>query len=192
MTSATRLWLCATAGNIVAARATTTAMIARCTSRMRASGRADDRLKHAVIEYVAPRRRAVHRAPPPQRAACELHLPISRDHRFAVGAGLLQPVRGELVADFLEAGGELGARLKDLHALLRNLLVVPLGLVLPRLPAARLRRRGRLQERLLRRLVECFERSLVHEGDVLRDPRLRVVEVVERLPDLRVVAGGAR
>ena len=45
-----------------------------------------------------------------QASALSSHLLVGVDHRLAVGAGLLQPVRGELLADLLEAGRELRAR----------------------------------------------------------------------------------
>src|SRR3954462_8553013 len=65
-----------------------------------------------------------------------LHLLVRVDHRLSFGAGALQPVGGELLADLLEALFQCLARLQHLHALLGDLLVVPLGLALPDLPAA--------------------------------------------------------
>ena len=38
-------------------------------------------------------------------------------------------------------------------------------------------------------LAQCVERALVDDDRVLRQPRLRVVEVLDVLVDLRVVAG---
>src|SRR5205085_12080879 len=100
------------------------------------------------------------------------HLFIRVHHRLAVGAGLLEPIGGELLADLLEAGGERGGGRLHLHALGLELLEIPVRLLLPDLPAARLGGRGRLADRVLRRLVEAIERRLVDERDVLRDPGL--------------------
>src|SRR5690349_23062080 len=86
--------------------------------------------------------------------AARLHLLVRVDDPLPVGAGLLQPVLRELVADLLEAGGERVARGLHLHALGLELVEIPARLVLPGLPAARFRGRGGFQDRLLGRLVE--------------------------------------
>src|SRR5436190_12537708 len=120
------------------------------------------------------------------------HLLIRLDNRLPFRAGALEPVGGELVADLLEAIFQGLARLQHLHAFFGDLLVVPLGLALPNLPAAVLGDLRHLQDRLLGRLVERVERRLVDQGDVARDPGARVVEVGERLPHLGIVTGRAR
>src|SRR5690349_6871675 len=120
-----------------------------------------------------------------------LHLLVRVDHRLSFGAGALQPIGGELLADLLEPVFQGLARLEHLHALLGDLLVVPLGLGLPDLPAAILGDLRHLQHHFLGRLVERVERRLVDEGDVARNPGARVVEVGERLPHFGIVAGCA-
>src|SRR5262249_55670300 len=42
----------------------------------------------------------------------------------------------------------------------------------------------RVEDRFLRRLVERVERRLVHEGDILRNPGLRIVEMRHAFPGL--------
>src|SRR5215208_3790674 len=101
-----------------------------------------------------------------ERGSKSSHLLVRFDDRLSVGAGLLQPIGGDLLADLLEAGGERGARRLHLHALGLELVEVPLRLVLPHLPAARLGGCGGLEDRLLRRLVERVEGRLVDEGVV--------------------------
>src|SRR5204863_8593804 len=79
------------------------------------------------------------------------HLLIRVDHRLPFGAGALEPVGGELLTDLLEAVFQDLARLEHLHALLGDLVVVPLGLALPNLPAAILGDLRHLQDGLLAR-----------------------------------------
>src|SRR4051794_2707454 len=73
---------------------------------------------------------------PKLRSALASHLPIRLHHGLPFGAGALQPIGGELLADLLEARFQRRARLQHLHALLGDLLVIPLGLAVPDLPAA--------------------------------------------------------
>src|SRR5258708_69616 len=89
------------------------------------------------------------------------HLLIRVHHRLPFGAGALEPVGGELIADLLEAVFQCLARLQHLHTLLGDLLVIPLGLALPNLPAAILGDLRHLQNRLLVRLLGRAQRRLV-------------------------------
>jgi hypothetical protein len=59
-------------------------------------------------------------------------------------------------------------------------------------PAARFGGGRDLEQSILGRLVEPIKRRLVHQRHVLRQPRLRVVEILHSLPSLGVVAGGDR
>ena len=79
----------------------------------------------------------------------------------------------------------------DDHAVLAQLLVVPLGLLVGHLPASRLGRGRRPEQRILRRLVERVEGLLIDDHRVLRQPGLGVVEILDVLESLGVEAGGA-
>src|SRR6266567_9003156 len=67
------------------------------------------------------------------RAQQASHLLIGIHDRLPVGAGLLEPVGGELLADLLEAGGKGIARRQHLHALGLELVEVPIAFGLPQL-----------------------------------------------------------
>src|SRR5437879_4548753 len=64
----------------------------------------------------------------PGRGTRLSHLLIRVHDRLPFGAGALQPIGGQLLADLLEAVFQCLARLQHLHALFGDLLVVPLGL----------------------------------------------------------------
>src|SRR4029453_504700 len=83
---------------------------------------------------------------------------VGLDHFLAFFAGLALPFREHDVADATQVGRQLVGRLDDGHAVLLELLDVPAVLLLGKLPAARLGVRRRLEQRLLRRLVERVER----------------------------------
>src|SRR5665213_4221673 len=87
-----------------------------------------------------------------------LHRAIGVDHTLAVVAGLLLPFGEHEVANLAQVGGELRAGLDDFHAVRLQLVEVPAVLFLGDLPAARFRCGARLEDRGLRRLVECVER----------------------------------
>src|SRR5438067_2092443 len=91
------------------------------------------------------------------------HLLIGIHHGLPFRAGALEPVGGELLADLLETVFQGLARLQHLHAFFGDLLVVPLGLALPNLPAAVLGDLRHLHDRILGGLVERVERRLVDQ-----------------------------
>src|SRR6185437_5775088 len=109
--------------------------------------------------------------------ALRAQLPVDIDDGLAVTAGPGQPLSGETLADLMQAGLQGAARRQDFHPAGGKLLAVPFGLVLRSPPAAHFRGGGNFEQRVLRGLVEPLERRLVDEGDVLREPRLGIVEV---------------
>src|SRR5262245_33230123 len=116
--------------------------------------------------------------------ALRAELLVGVDHGLAVGARLGEPLRGEALADQLQAGLQGLARRQYFQAVGGELLAVPFVLFLRPRPAARFGGGGNLEQRILRRLVEPIKGRLVHQGDVLREPGLRVVEIGHGLPRL--------
>src|SRR5262249_48452571 len=116
-------------------------------------------------------------AGPRSVAALRAELLVGVDHGLAVGASLGEPFCGEALADLLQAGLQGLARRQHFQAVGGELLAVPLVLFLRPPPAARFGGGGNLEQRVLRRLVEPIEGRLVDQGDVLREPGLRVVEI---------------
>src|SRR4029077_4355433 len=82
----------------------------------------------------------------------DLVLFVGCDHRFAVSACLLQPIGGELFADFLQTGLQRRPRRQHFHAVRLELVEIPTTLVLPHFPTALFRRGGRLEPRVLCRV----------------------------------------
>src|SRR5919201_5199314 len=114
---------------------------------------------------------------------------VGIQHRLALGASPLEPVRGQLLPNLLETVPELWPRRLHLHSLGPELVDVPQRLLRCDLPASLFRRSGSFQQCMLLALIEGGKSGLVHDDDVLRDPGMKVVPVAHRLPDLDVVAG---
>ena len=114
---------------------------------------------------------------------------VSGDHGLTFGAGLFRPIGRQLLADFLETGLQRRRWRKHLHLVGLKLFEIPLRLLFRELPAAFFGDRRRLQDRILGRLVERVKSRLVHEGYVLRNPGLRIIEVRYGFLGLAVVAG---
>src|SRR5262249_33571577 len=157
------------------------------------------RLTGRLMRFKGARRKTA--GPPPIFSNCALaichralraELPVGVDHRLAVGPRLGEPFCGEALADLLQATLQGLARRQYFQTVSGELLTVPLVLILRPPPAARFGGGGNLEQRILRGLVEPIKGRLVHQGDVLREPRLRVVEIGHGLPCLAVVAGGDR
>src|SRR6266550_3002080 len=138
----------------------------------------------AALYSVSSRRRITS---PSAAQAHASHFLVRVDYGLAVRAGLFGPLRCHRIADLLELAGERRRGWSDGHAVLGQLLQIPLGFFLGELPAARFGIGGGLQHRVLSRLVERRERLLVDEHDVLRQPGLRIIEILHLLPCLGVV-----
>src|SRR5262249_8608987 len=115
------------------------------------------------------------RGPPISRLALRAGPPVGVDQGRAVGAGLGEPLRGEALADLLQARLQGLARRQYFQPVGDELLAVPLVLILRHPPAARFGGGGDLEQRILRRLFEAIQSRLVYQGHVLLQPRLPVV-----------------
>src|SRR5262249_25150469 len=111
-----------------------------------------------ILATVGPRSAPTLRAEPP----------VGVDHGLAVGAGLGEPLRGEALADLLQARLQCVARRQYFQPVGGELLAVPLVLILRHPPAARFGGGGDLEQRILRRLVEAIKTRPVYQGHVLR------------------------
>src|SRR5260221_4159393 len=114
------------------------------------------------------------------------------EDRLALCTGFLRPLIGHLLADLLEFGGELRRGLHDLDSARSHRLYVAFVLGFARLPTARLRRRGGIEDGLLIAGIQLAPCVLVHHHHVLRQERLRVVVVRKIIPRLGVHARRAR
>src|SRR5207253_8844532 len=92
------------------------------------------------------------RVPAISRRALRAEPLVGVDHGLAVGAGLGEPLRGEALADLLQARLQVLARRQYFQAVGGELLAVPLVLILRHPPAARFGGGGDLEQRILRRL----------------------------------------
>src|SRR5262249_58400918 len=81
--------------------------------------------------------------------------PVGVDHGLAVGAGLGEPLRGEALADLLQARLQCVARRQYFQPVGGELLAGPLVLILLHPPAARFSGGGDLEHLILRRLVDA-------------------------------------
>ena len=113
------------------------------------------------------------------------------DHLAPVVAGLALPFGEHVVADLAQVRHQLVGGHDDRHALRLELVQVPVVLLRGELPAPCFGVCSGLEHRRLRGLVERVERLLVDDDGILRNPRPRVVEVLDGLVGLGIEAGRA-